>query len=246
MQPFDLHIHTIFSDGANTPEDMIGAGIKLGLEKIGISDHSYTDFDTTYGIKKDRIQEYKNRILSLKQKNAGKIEVLLGIEQDYYSNAPTDGFDYLIGSVHYLFANGEYLPVDESAADTKNAINNHFGGDPYAFAAEYFRTLSNFAERDEIKIIGHFDILTKFNEQDKTIDTNNPRYVAAWQSAADALIKSGKTFEINYRSMYRGLTTETHPSNEIISYLIDRGATLIKSSDSHSTADLIKAHKEYF
>ena len=246
MQPFDLHIHTTFSDGANTPQEMVEAAIELGLKTIGISDHSHNAFNTSYCIKKDRIGEYKAEILSLKQKYAGKIEVLLGFEQGYYSDITERDCDYLIGSVHYVYKDGVYLPVDESAADTRYAIENHFGGDPYAYAKEYYRTLSRFADRDEITIIGHFDILTKFNKQDKTIDTNDPRYVAAWQSAADALIKSGKTFEINYRSMYRGLTSVPHPSDEIISYLKDRGAALIKSSDSHSTADLIKAHKEYF
>ena len=36
----NYHTHTVFSDGANTPEEMVLAAIDLGLESIGFSDHS--------------------------------------------------------------------------------------------------------------------------------------------------------------------------------------------------------------
>ena len=40
---FDLHMHTTWSDGKNTPEEMIEEAIRLGLETVGISDHSSGD-----------------------------------------------------------------------------------------------------------------------------------------------------------------------------------------------------------
>ena len=38
----DLHMHTVYSDGKNTPEDMIREAIRRGLDCVGISDHSHT------------------------------------------------------------------------------------------------------------------------------------------------------------------------------------------------------------
>ena len=32
----DLHVHTTFSDGKNTPEEMILAALDKGLETIGV------------------------------------------------------------------------------------------------------------------------------------------------------------------------------------------------------------------
>ena len=40
---FDLHMHTVFSDGKNTAEEMVLEAIRRGLETVGISDHSSGD-----------------------------------------------------------------------------------------------------------------------------------------------------------------------------------------------------------
>ena len=132
MKRQDLHTHTTYSDGKNTPEEMILAAAYEGLDTIGISDHSYTSIDESYCIKKEKIAEYAAEISALKEKYKGKIEVLCGIEQDYFSDEPTDMFDYAIGSVHYIKAGGEYIPVDESAEILKKAADKHFVGDMYA------------------------------------------------------------------------------------------------------------------
>ncbi|MBO4733172.1 MAG: hypothetical protein J5662_01715, partial [Clostridia bacterium] len=64
-------------------------------------------------------------------------------------------------------------------------------------------------------------------------DTNHPRYVKAWRTAADKLIKTGKPFEINMGAMAKGLTTAPYPSEEIIKYLKEQGAKFILASDAH-------------
>ena len=40
---FDLHMHTVWSDGTNTAEEMVQEAIRKGLETVGISDHSSGD-----------------------------------------------------------------------------------------------------------------------------------------------------------------------------------------------------------
>lgn len=42
MGGFDLHTHTVFSDGTTTPEDNVRAAAALGLEGLGITDHDTT------------------------------------------------------------------------------------------------------------------------------------------------------------------------------------------------------------
>ena len=102
MKKQDLHTHTTYSDGKNTPEEMVLAAVCAGLDAIGISDHAYTAIDESYCIKKEKISAYVAEISALKEKYKGKIEVLCGIEQDYFSDEPTDMFDYSIGSGSYL------------------------------------------------------------------------------------------------------------------------------------------------
>ena len=38
----DFHLHTTFSDGKHTPEEMIRAALDMGMKRIGISDHAPT------------------------------------------------------------------------------------------------------------------------------------------------------------------------------------------------------------
>ena len=64
---FDLHVHTTWSDGKNTPEEMIKAAIARGMEGIGISDHSYTSFDAKWGLSASGEDEYRAEIGRLKE-----------------------------------------------------------------------------------------------------------------------------------------------------------------------------------
>ena len=241
----DYHVHTAFSDGRNTPEEMVLSAIEKGLKEIGFSDHSYTFFDESYCIKKDKIKEYKCEIVRLKEKYAGKIKILCGIEQDFYSTESVSGYDYAIGSVHYVKKGEKYLAVDENAEDFIGKTKRYYDGDYYAFCKDYFDTVAKFAERKEIKIIGHFDLITKYNEGYALFSESDPRYLSAWQSAADKLIAAGKTFEINTHALKNGLKTQPYPSDEIMAYIKTKGGKFILSSDSHNRYALCFGFDKY-
>ncbi len=235
---YDLHTHTVFSDGADTPRRMVLAAISKGLAHIGISDHSYTFFDESYCMKKETVRSYKDTINFLKDEFAAEITVSCGIEQDMWSEEPTDEYDYIIGSVHYLKIEDAYIPVDEGADVLRSAADVFFDGDIYALAGEYFEEVSTVAEKTNCDIIGHFDLITKFNENGKLFDTSDPRYVSAWRSAADKLLKYCIPFEINTGAISRGYRSAPYPSGEIAGYLKEHGGKLILSSDAHKAADI--------
>lgn len=241
----DLHTHSVFSDGNNTIEEIVKSAIALNLDTIGISDHSYTEFDTSYCIKKEMIPDYLSEINSLKNKYKGIIDVKCGIEQDYYSTCDTSDFDYIIGSVHYIKVNEDYIPVDESAEILLSAVSNHFNGDIYSLVELYFETVSDVVNKTNADIIGHFDLITKFNENNKLFDEYNERYICAYKKAADTLLKTGKVFEINTGAISRGYRTSPYPSSDIYRYLKNKGAKFILSSDSHSVDSLCFRFNEY-
>ena len=60
----DLHMHTVFSDGKNTPEEMVQEAIRLGLDTVGISDHSHLD---PCGMTLEASEEYRKEIARLKE-----------------------------------------------------------------------------------------------------------------------------------------------------------------------------------
>ncbi len=234
----DKHMHTSLCDGKNSPEEMILSGLKKGMKTIGLSGHCYTHFDESYCMTKDTMLKYFEEIHHLKELYKGKIEVLCGIEQDYYAGKPLLDFDYVIGSVHYILKNGEYIPVDENESITVNAVKKHYNGDYYAYAEDYYRLVGDVQNATNADIIGHFDLITKFNEGNKLFDESAPRYVNAYKKAIDNLISYGKPFEVNTGAISRGYRTEAYPSLPILKYIKEKGGNVILSSDSHSAENI--------
>lgn len=230
----DLHCHTTYCDGNHTPEEMVLAAVEKGLTTVGVSAHSYTFFDTSYCMQKEAVPRYLAEMHYLRAKYFDRIRVLCGVEQDYYSDFPTDDFDYVIGSVHYLKCSGDYVPVDETPEILKEAAGKYFSGDIYALCEQYFGTVADVVNKTSCDIIGHFDLISKFTERCDLIDVHHPRYVAAWKAAADSLLKTGVPFEINTGAISRGYRTSPYPSAEIITYLKAHWGELILSSDAHS------------
>ena len=237
MSRFDLHTHTVYCDGKNTPRDMVLAAIEKGFSAIGFSAHAYTDFDERYCIAKDRVKDYLGDLYKIKEEFRDKIEVLVGFEADALGKKPEGEYEYLIGSCHYVFKNGVYYAVDLSLDETKRAINEGFSGDADAFAEAYFETLATVC-RFSPQIIGHFDLITKFNDRERLIDTRSPRYIAAYQKAADTLLACGAAFEVNTGAIARGYRKSAYPSDEILGYLLKKGASFVLSGDAHSTEGL--------
>lgn len=232
----DLHIHTVHSDGANTPEEMVEAAIKAGFYTLGFSDHSPVE-NQTYCIPAGGIEAYRAEILALKEKYRGELNILLGIEQDYYSKDPAEGYDYVLGSVHELRPAGVVCDIDHSPEVQKRAIAECYGGDPYAFAEDYYAHLSRLFPCD---IIGHIDLITKFQEKMPIYDESHPRYRAAAMEAVKALKPLGALFEVNVGAISRGYRTTPYPAPWLLQYLREQGCDVTLSGDCHNAKSIGK------
>lgn len=234
MINFDYHMHTVYCDGKSTVEEIVRSAISKGMSHIGFSGHSYTSFDERYCMTKENTKKYIEEINEYKKIYGDRIKIYCGIERDYYADDfMTDSFDYTIGSVHYVKAGDKYFDVDDSAMVLKDTVNQYFDGDYYKYISLYYEQIGAIADVFKPDIIGHFDLVTKFNEGNLMFDTNNPKYICAWQKAADKLIEYNIPFEINTGAISRGYRTEPYPSREIIDYIASKGGRFILSSDSH-------------
>lgn len=234
----DFHVHTTYCDGKNTPEEMVLAAIEKGMTRLGFSGHAYQPFDEEPCMSVEGTAAYKREIAALKEKYRGQIEIFCGVEQEYFSPMPTDGYDYVIGSVHYVKVGDDYLCVDQAKEEFVDHVRRYFGGDFMAMAEEYFRLEADVVRKTHADIIGHFDIFTKFNEGGCLFDESDPRYVAAWKAAVDALIPYGKPFEINTGAVCRGHRSTPYPAVPILRYIREKGGSVILSGDTHRAEDL--------
>lgn len=228
----DLHVHTDFCDGKNTPEEMVQAAVRMGLERIGLCVHSYTSFDWSYCIKPERVEEYIRTVAGLKEKYRGEIQVLCGVELDYGSDMPTDGFDYVIGSVHYLKTGEGYCPIDENPEVLRQAVERYYGGDWLAMCRDYYGCVARLPSR-HVDLIGHIDLVTKFNRGGVLFDENSPAYLRIAEEAIDALIPYGIPFEINTGAISRGCRDIPYPAPALLAYIRQKGGTVLLSSDAH-------------
>ena len=89
MKLSTYHSHSNFSDGKSSLEEMVISAIEAGCPEIGFSDHSHIP-DLVWCMDGQRISEYQDTVLALREKYSEKIKVYLGIEQDSYSTTSTD------------------------------------------------------------------------------------------------------------------------------------------------------------
>lgn len=134
---------------------------------------------------------------------------------------------------------GEYLIVDWSRDILLQGVEKLYGGDIYAFAEDYFRLVGDLWERTHCRIIGHFDLLAKFNEDGSLLDETHPRYLRAAGEALDRLMEAPVLFEVNTGAMARGYRTTPYPGPVLRREIARRGGTFIRSSDCHRKDQLL-------
>ena len=250
----DFHAHTNYCDGNNTPEEMVGAAAEKGLKAFGLSGHGYTPYDESYCMLPKDEAAYEREVRGLAEKYAGQLDVLCGVEQDCLAGKPVRNWDYVIGSVHYIDCReqgGGIEVIDESREIWLDIAQRCFDGDVYAMIEKYYETEAMVCENTGADIIGHLDLITKYNQggeggrEGALFDEGHPRYVAAWQKAVDKLLEADVPFEINTGGMLRGYRRDAYPAKPIRDYIAAKGGRFILSSDSHNTETLCSQFEEY-
>lgn len=233
----NLHTHTVYCDGNDTPEEMIVFAKAKGFESIGFSGHSYMDY-SDYMRGKDKTAEYIKDITALKEKYKGDFEIFLGLEVDMYSKIDPSLYEYLIGSVHYLKIGEEYVGFDRSAEVVQDVINRHFGGDGMAFARRYYEELALLPKYGNFDIIGHFDLISKNLDKICFFDEHSKEYLDAAFGAIEALKGKIPLFEVNTGAIARGYRKVPYPSPEIIKEFLRQGFGAVITSDCHNGEQL--------
>lgn len=234
MYPQNLHTHGILVDGKDDYEDIVKKAIEIGFKSIGFSEHVYTHYCTLLEMNRETIPTYKKIAEGLKEKYKGIIDVFVGIEFDAYSDEPQQGFDYIIGSLHYLKYNGKYLDFDRQGEHVNEIIKEDFNGDGMAFAKRYYKELCDLPSYGKFDIVGHFDIITKTNESWKHFDTTNKEYKDAALEAVHTLAEKIDVFELNTGAIARGYKSTAYPEPFILKELLNLKKQVIISSDCHN------------
>ncbi len=232
MRYSNIHNHTVFSDGKQTPRENVEAALALGMEGIGFSDHSFTLYDLDYCMKKEMETVYLAELRALKKEYEGRIEIAVGLELDGYSALPDRAaYDYLLGDCHYVKTPGGYFSVDHTIEGHRALCEDWFSGNYTAFARAYFE---GYAERTRYMrpdVLGHFDLVSKFC----LVDESDPLFLSY---AREALIESlavTPLIELNTGAIARGFRGVPYPAPYLWDTVKEKGGVFVLGSDSHDT-----------
>lgn len=251
----DCHTHTDFSpDGRSSAEEMCERAAKLGLSAYAITDHCdcnlwypaeyYTDNVSElkdlemYGQGK-RIIESINCLKGLKQKYAGKLNLICGIElgqplQDIENAekiAADKDIDFIIGSHHQNKGSDDFYYFDYDKME-QNEI--------YALLETAFVQTYDMCKWGKFDVLGHLTYPLRYICGDYGIKINMKNFDDIISEIFKLLVQKGKGIEINTSGL-RQKYGKTFPDLKYIKMFRDLGGEIISiGSDAHSKDDLGK------
>ncbi|MDO5022739.1 MAG: histidinol-phosphatase HisJ family protein [Eubacteriales bacterium] len=238
------HTHTQFGDGRSTAEEMVLSALDNGFLSLGFSEHGKQSFNTNCVLDENREAQYIEEIKRLKEKYKDKIRIYLGVERDAYSLADRRQYEYVLGSVHYVKFGDKLLAVDGNAEELNKAVNSYFNGDGFILAKEYYKNISEYIAQYKPHIIGHFDLVCKYNSRYGFFDEQSPEYIELCRKATDNMIKACSIMEVNTGRIVRAKADTPYPSLEILKYWRHLGGDVILSSDCHDAKDIAGGYEK--
>lgn len=214
----DLHIHTTYSDGRNSVEEMVKKAVSLGFKKIAITDHVWKTsnwFDEYY--------EY------IKAIDLNGIEVLAGFEAKALNvngeiDAPKSAIskaDIRIGAIHRIPKSekcGKFLTTEEVDRDEQLAYQN------------WFKTTIGLIQNKSVDVVAHpFMVLFKYGIKPREKEIN---------SIMESIMKHKKKIELTGR--YK------NANKPLIEYITEHPSAinfLTYGSDAHGVDDLMLFHE---
>lgn len=237
MYKSNCHTHTNYCDGKNSAREMVEQAVKKDFVSLGFSGHSPMKDKNDWTMSAEDIEAYVSEIKALKEEYKDKIDILCGVEldADYARVNPLD-FDFVIGSVHQLKKDGVAYDVDYTAEMLKKAVNEFFGGSFNEMSRFYYNTLADFVINTKVDVVGHIDLITKFNLDAPLFDESDTEYQHIVFGAIDRILyaKPEILFEVNTGAMFRVGKKTPYPADFILRYLCKKGGRITLTSDSHS------------
>lgn len=229
---FDLHTHHERCGHAEGQiRDYIEAAIQAGLTVIGISDHSpyfASDEDQPFpyiAMAKSQFPQYVEEVLQLKKEYEGKIDVLLGVESDFfpehaeiYTNVYQKyPFDYIIGSVHQSGG------VSIFNRNRWKRLNNQ---EKIQHKEEYYDLIQQSARSGMFQILGHIDAMKAYYPAFSDLPTpkvEETLKIIGENKLAIEINTSGKTKDVG----------GWYPSDSMLEMALHYGVNVTFGSDAH-------------
>lgn len=251
----NFHTHSTWCDGKSSPEEIVRTAIGQGFSTLGFSSHAMLpQDDIDWVLTPKKAPRYAEEIRALAGRYADKIRILCGVEADFIPGGATPSKaayasirpDYIIGSIHWVkAADGALVAVDHTPEILADGIRDHFNGDAKNFVRAYFAAERQMVRDFDFDIVGHPDLVRKFNSKYPYFDEGAAWYEEELATTAEAIAATGKLVEVNTGAISRGWLEDAYPSPSFRSHLRSRGVKFILSSDAHDADALSTAFDRF-
>lgn len=203
-----FHNHTTASDGTATLEEMGAAARALGLQYLGIADHSKSSFQAS-GLDEKRLMAQVKEIACLNKRYAGEADeegafrLFAGSEVDILKDGSLDFSDEVMGSLDYVVA----------------SVHNAFS----LGEAEMTRRLIKAAENPHVTMLGHLTGRLLLKREPYAVDV---------PAVIDACAATGTIIELNANPWRLDMDWRWWPLAR------EKGVKTSINPDAHSTEDL--------
>ncbi len=217
----DYHMHTNFSDGRDTHEDMLASALMKGVSEIGFSDHisvkpigwSMDLFSIPLMI--ETVGLIKEKSTNVAVKLGAEVDYIAGKEKQIAELLKQIPLDYCIGSVHFM---------DDWNFDTDIAPYDQININ--SFYRNYFDLVQRSAKSGLYDIIGHCDLAKKFAYHPSI------KLDKLYEETAKVFRDYGITYELNTSGKNKPCA-EFYPSINFIEILHHYKVPVTLGSDAH-------------
>ncbi|MCR5177713.1 MAG: histidinol-phosphatase HisJ family protein [Lachnospiraceae bacterium] len=232
----DQHIHSHHSgDSDESMERIADSAIAAGLKYLCFTEHMDFDYPPvddpeltpdTFILDAD---PYKAEYLRIRDRYAGRIELMLGTEIGMQPHVAIENRDFcrslepdlVVASIHVVKRRDPYYPSFYEGRSEEEAV-----------AETLEETLENIRLFEDFDVLGHMDYIIRYlPSRRKTVD------MSAFSPVVDEilklLIRRGQGLDLNTAPLTRGFP-HMHPSHYILERYRDLGGRVITfGSDAH-------------
>ena len=249
MQNFNLHTHSIYSDGKSQPREIVEEAVRQGLTTLGFSEHSPLPFDNNFSVKEADMPRYVAEIAQLKEEFKGKIDIYCGLEADYLTDVSEPfavtkeryHLDYLIGGVHLVGQSAnpdEIWFIDGPKWEVYDeGLQKFFDSDIHRAVRRFYEQSNEMIENEQFDIIAHFDKI-KMHNRERYFHEDEPWYRKLVLETLDLIREKGLVMEINTRGIYKKRYNGFYPSPWLMEEACKMGIPALISADAHHFSEI--------
>ena len=260
MQNFNLHTHSIYSDGKSQPREIVEEAVRQGFTTLGFSEHSPLPFDNNFSVKLSDMPQYVTEIAQLKEEFKDKLDIYCALEADYLTGV-SEPFavtkeryylDYLIGGVHLVVDKvPELVEGPTQSIDPEEiwfidgpkwevydeGLQKLFGGDIRRAVRRFFEQSNEMIENEPFDIIAHFDKI-KMHNRDRYFHEDESWYRRLALETLDLIREKGLVMEVNTRGIYKKRYNGFYPSPWLMEEACKMHIPAIISADAHHFSEI--------